>query len=50
LGVGSRGEHYRINPKEWFADSCFRALGETSFAERRQVTVADLIGRDSIGP
>ncbi len=42
---GPEEKHYRIDPKEWFADSCFRALGETSVAERRQVTVADLIGR-----
>jgi SAM-dependent methyltransferase len=38
-------KHYRIDGKEWFADSCFRALGETSVTERRQVTIADLIGR-----
>jgi hypothetical protein len=42
---GPEEKHYRIDPKEWFADSSFRALGETSVAERRQVTVADLIGR-----
>jgi SAM-dependent methyltransferase len=42
---GTEEKHYRIDPKEWFAGSCFRALGETSVAERRQVTVADLIGR-----
>ncbi len=42
---GPEEKHYRIDPKEWFADSCFRALGETSVAERRQVTIADLIGR-----
>ena len=38
-------KHYRIDGKEWFADSCFRAFGEASVAERRQVTIADLIGR-----
>jgi ubiquinone/menaquinone biosynthesis C-methylase UbiE len=42
---GPEEKHYRIDPKEWFADSCFRALGETSVAKRLQVTVADLIGR-----
>lgn len=36
---------YGIDEKEWLAGSCFRVLGETSVAERRQVTVADLIGR-----
>jgi ubiquinone/menaquinone biosynthesis C-methylase UbiE len=36
---------YGIDEKEWFAGSCFRVLGETSVAERRQVTIADLIGR-----
>src|ERR1035437_7302617 len=39
------GKHYRIDGKEWFADSCFRALGETSVTEQRQITVPDLIGR-----
>jgi len=38
-------KHYRIDGKEWFADSCFRALGETSVTEQRQITVPDLIGR-----
>ncbi len=38
-------KHYRIDGKEWFADSCFRALDETSVTERRQVTISDLIGR-----
>jgi SAM-dependent methyltransferase len=42
---GPEEKDYRIDPKEWFADSCFRALGETSVAKRRQVTVADLIRR-----
>ena len=36
-------KHYRIDGKEWFADSCFRALGETSVTEQRQITVPDLI-------
>jgi SAM-dependent methyltransferase len=35
----------RLHPSEWFADSCFGAVGETLVTERRQVTVADLIGR-----
>jgi SAM-dependent methyltransferase len=35
----------RMHPSDWFADSCFGALGETSVTERRQVTVAGLIGR-----
>lgn len=43
--LGPEERHYRIDPKEWFAGSCFRVLGETSVAERRQVTVADLVGR-----
>jgi len=38
-------KQYRVNPSEWFADSCFRAMGETSVTERSQVTIADLIGR-----
>jgi hypothetical protein len=38
-------KHYRIDGKEWFAGSCFSAIGETSVTERRQVTIADLIGR-----
>jgi SAM-dependent methyltransferase len=42
---GPDEKHYRIDGKEWFADSCLRALGETSVTERRQVTIADLIGR-----
>ena len=36
---------YGIDEKEWFTGSCFRVLGETSVAERRQVRIADLIGR-----
>ena len=36
---------HRIDPKEWFAGSCFRELGEASVTECRKVTVADLIGR-----
>jgi SAM-dependent methyltransferase len=42
---GPAEKHYRIHPSEWFAGSCFSAVGETSVTERRQVTVADLIGR-----
>jgi SAM-dependent methyltransferase len=42
---GAAEKRYRIHPSEWFADSCFSAVGETSVTERRQVTVADLIGR-----
>jgi hypothetical protein len=42
---GPAEKHYRIHPSEWFADSCFSAVGETSVTERRQVTIADLIGR-----
>jgi SAM-dependent methyltransferase len=38
-------KQYRVHPSEWFADSCFIALGETSVTERSQVTIADLIGR-----
>jgi SAM-dependent methyltransferase len=38
-------KQYRVNPSEWFADSCFSAMGETSVTERGQVTIADLIGR-----
>jgi len=36
---------YRVVPSEWFRDSCFSEMLETSVNERRQVTVADLIGR-----
>jgi len=36
---------YGIDEKEWFAGSCFMALGEASVTERRQLTIADLIGR-----
>ena len=42
---GPEEKQYRIDPKQWFADSRFRALGETSVAERREVTIHDLIGR-----
>ena len=42
---GPKEEHYRVDPSEWFRDSCFSAVGETSVTERRQVTIADLIGR-----
>ena len=42
---GPEEKCYRIAPSEWFADSCFSAVGETSVTERRQVTIADLIGR-----
>jgi SAM-dependent methyltransferase len=42
---GPAEKHYRIHPSEWFRDSCFSAVGETSVTERRQVTIADLIGR-----
>jgi SAM-dependent methyltransferase len=42
---GPEEKRYRIHPNEWFADSCLSALGETSVTERRQVTIADLIGR-----
>jgi ubiquinone/menaquinone biosynthesis C-methylase UbiE len=42
---GREETRYRIDEKEWFADSCFRVVGETSVAERRQVTIADLIRR-----
>ena len=42
---GPEEKHYRINPAEWFADTCFSAVGEISVSERRQVTTSDLIGR-----
>jgi SAM-dependent methyltransferase len=42
---GPAEKHYRIHPSEWFADSCFSAVGEISVTERRQVTISDLIGR-----
>jgi SAM-dependent methyltransferase len=42
---GPDEKHYRIDPKEWFAGSCFRALDETLVTERRQLTISDLIGR-----
>lgn len=42
---GPAEKHYRIQPSEWFADSCFSAVGEISVTERRQVTISDLIGR-----
>jgi SAM-dependent methyltransferase len=42
---GRKEKHDRIHPSEWFRDSCFSALGETSVTERRQVTIADLVGR-----
>src|ERR1035437_1607548 len=43
--AGPEERRYGIDEKEWFTGSCFRVLGETSVAERRQVTIADLIGR-----
>jgi SAM-dependent methyltransferase len=42
---GPAERHYRIDPREWFAGSCFRELGETSVTEWRRVNVPDLIGR-----
>jgi SAM-dependent methyltransferase len=42
---GPSEKHYRIDAVDWFAGSPFRALGETSVIEQRQVTIADLIGR-----
>jgi SAM-dependent methyltransferase len=42
---GREARRYRTNPGEWFADTCFSAVGEISVTERRQVTIADLIGR-----
>jgi SAM-dependent methyltransferase len=42
---GPEEKRHRIHPNDWFADSCFGARGETSVTERRQVTIADLIGR-----
>ena len=42
---GPKEAHYRVDPSEWFRDSCLSAVGETSVTERRQVTIADLIGR-----
>jgi hypothetical protein len=32
-------KQYRVDPSEWFADSCFSAMGETSVIERSQVTI-----------
>jgi len=43
--AGPEERRYGIDEKEWFTGSCLRVLGETSVAERRQVTIADLIGR-----
>jgi SAM-dependent methyltransferase len=42
---GPAEKRYRLHPSDWFADTCFSAVGEISVAERRQVTVAELIGR-----
>jgi SAM-dependent methyltransferase len=42
---GPEERRYRTNPSEWFADTCFSEVGEISVPERRQVTIADLIGR-----
>jgi SAM-dependent methyltransferase len=42
---GPKEKRYRVDPSEWFRDSCFSAMGETSVTERSQVTIADLIGR-----
>jgi SAM-dependent methyltransferase len=42
---GPDEKHYPIDGNEWFAGSCFRALGEISATQRHQVTIADLIGR-----
>ena len=42
---GPDEKHYRIDPKQWFAGSCFKALGEKLVTERRQITIPDLIGR-----
>lgn len=42
---GPAEKHYRVDPSEWFRGSCFSAVGETSVTERRQTTIADLIGR-----
>ncbi len=42
---GPEERQYRINPSEWFADTCFSAVGEIAVTECRQVTITDLIGR-----
>ena len=42
---GPSEKRYRLNPGEWFADSCFSAAGDISVTERHEVTIADLIGR-----
>src|SRR5664279_573920 len=34
-------KHYRVVPSEWFVDSRFSEMGETSVNQLRQVTVAD---------
>ena len=40
---------YRIDAKEWFADSRFRELGKTSVTECRQVTVTDKVPGTTLG-
>jgi SAM-dependent methyltransferase len=42
---GPADKQYRVDPSEWFRESCFSAIGEISVTERHQVTIADLIGR-----
>jgi SAM-dependent methyltransferase len=42
---GPDERHYRIDPKQWFAGSCFRVLDEALVTQRRQLTISDLIGR-----
>ena len=42
---GPDEKHHRIDGKEWFADSCFKALGDVSLTENYQVMIGDLIGR-----
>ena len=43
--AGPEEKRYGIDEKEWFTGSRFGLLGETSVAKRRQVTIAELIGR-----
>src|ERR1700733_3465351 len=42
---GPADKQHRVDPSEWFRDSCFNAIGEILVTERHQVTIADLIGR-----
>ncbi len=41
----AEGQRYRVDAKEWFAGSGFGESGAVAVSERREVTIAGLVGR-----